>query len=159
MKKNSLLLFTLIFLASCTSKNATKYLYLTGKLENNKDSILTIAGQTGIIKTIAVNTDGTFKDTLRVEKAIYTITTSAKRAPIYLKNGFNISVNANADDFMTSIAFSGNGSENSNFMLAQIKESQKLGDPNTILELEENQFKTKLETIKQKYDWFFNCTL
>ena len=156
MKKNSLLLFTLILLASCTSKNATKYLYLTGKLENNKDSILTIAGQTGIIKTIVVNTDGTFKDTLRVEKAIYTLTTSAKRAPIYLKNGFNISVNANAEDFMTSIAFSGNGSENSNFMLAQIKESQKLGDPNTILELEENQFKTKLETIKQKYDSILN---
>ena len=156
MKKNSLLLFTLILLASCTGKNATEYLYLSGKLENNKDSILTIAGQTGIIKTIAINTDGTFKDTLRVEKAIYTLTTSAKRAPIYLKNGFNISINANAEDFMTSIAFSGHGSENSNFMLAQIKESQKLGDPTAILELEENQFKIKLGTIKKKYDSILN---
>jgi|TARA_B110000858_G_scaffold17706_1_gene17885 thiol-disulfide isomerase/thioredoxin len=156
MKKNSLLLFTLVLLASCSGKNATKYLYLTGKLEKNKDSILTIAGQTGIIKTIVVNTDGTFKDTLKVEKAIYTVTTSAKRAPIYLKNGFNININANAEDFMNSIVFSGNGSENSNFMIAQIKESQKLGDPNAILELKENEFKTKLETIKQKYDSILN---
>ena len=156
MKKNSLLLFTLILLASCTGKNATEYLYLSGKLENNKDSILTIAGQTGIIKTIVINTDGTFKDTLRVEKAVYTLTTNAKRAPIYLKNGFNISINANAENFMTSIAFSGHGSENSNFVLAQIKESQKLGDPTAILELEENQFKIKLGTIKQKYDSILN---
>jgi len=146
----------MILLASCTGKNVTEYLYLSGKLENNKDSILTITGQTGIVKTIVINSDGTFKDTLRVEKAIYTLTTNAKRAPIYLKNGFNISINANAKDFMTSIAFSGNGSENSNFMLAQIKESQKLGDPTAILELEENQFKTKLETIKQKYDSILN---
>ena len=156
MKKNSILLLTLILLSSCAGKNATEYLYLSGELENNKDSILTIAGQTGVIKTIVVNTDGTFKDTLKVEKAIYTLTTSTKRAPIYLKNGFNISINANAEDFMTSISFSGNGSENSNFMLAQIKESQKLGDPSAILELEENQFKTKLETIKQKYDSILN---
>ena len=156
MKKNSLLLFTLILLASCTGKNATKYLYLTGKLENNKDSILTIAGKTGIIKTIAINTDGTFKDTLNVEKDIYTLTTNAKRTPIYLKNGFNISIKANAEDFMNSISFSGNGSENSKFMLAQIKESERLGNPTAILELEENQFKIKLETIKKKYDSILN---
>ena len=156
MKKNSLLLCILILLASCTGKNTTEYLYLSGKLENNKDSILTIAGKTGIIKTIAINTDGTFKDTLNVEKAIYTLTTSAKRTPIYLKNGFNISIKANVEDFMNSISFSGNGSENSKFMLAQIKESERLGDPAAILELEENQFKIKLGTIKKKYDSILN---
>jgi thiol-disulfide isomerase/thioredoxin len=158
MKKISILLFAMIAIASCTKEHSKNYLSVSGILENNTDSIITISGKKGPIKSIIIKADGSFKDTLKVEEAaVYSFSTSkVKRAPIYLKNGFNLSINASAEDFMTSIEFSGNGSENSSFMLAKIKESQKLGAPNAILELEENQFKTKLEIIKQKYDSILN---
>lgn len=149
----------MVFLAvmamvSCTKEHSKKYLSVSGKLDNNKDSVITISGQKGLLKTIAINTDGTFKDTLKVEKAdVYVFSTSqSKRSPIYLKNGFDIKLNGDSDKFMESFVFSGKGANNSNFMLAQIKESQKIGNPALILELEETAFKNKLELIRNKYD-------
>jgi thiol-disulfide isomerase/thioredoxin len=154
MKKLSILLFAIIAMASCTKENSKNYLSFSGKLENNTDSIITISLKKGTLKTIAIQTDGTFKDTLNVDKgAVYTFGTSqTKRAPIYLKNGFDIKLNGNSEEFMTSFVFSGKGAANSNFVIAQIEESKKLGNPALILKLEENAFKNKMETIKKRYD-------
>ncbi|MGK0308582.1 MAG: thiol-disulfide isomerase/thioredoxin [Urechidicola sp.] len=154
MKKIPILLFALIAIASCTTENGKNYLSFSGKLENNTDSIITISLKKGALKTIKIEPDGTFKDTLKVEKgAVYTFATSqTKRAPIYLKNGFDIKLNGNSKEFMTSFVFSGKGAANSNFVIAQIKESQNLGNPALILEMEEIAFKNKMETIKKRYD-------
>jgi thiol-disulfide isomerase/thioredoxin len=154
MKKISILLIAFIAFASCTQKNSKEYLSFSGTLENNTDSIITIYLQKGPIKTIKIKTDGTFKDTLKVKKgAVYTFATSQKkRAPIYLKNGFDIKLKGDSEEFMTSFVFSGKGADNSNFVIAQIKESQSLGNPALILELEEDAFKKKMETIKKRYD-------
>ena len=158
MKKISILLLAIITIASCTKEHSKNYLTLSGKLENNKDSIITISGQAGAIKTITINEDGSFNDTLKVkEAAVYTFQTSqTKRAPIYLKNGFDITLNGDAEKFMTSFKFSGQGASNSNFMLAQIEESQNIGNPALLLELEEVEFNKKLETIKTRYDSILN---
>ncbi|WP_299664560.1 TlpA disulfide reductase family protein [uncultured Polaribacter sp.] len=158
MKKLSLLLFTIVLMSACTKEHSKEYITFQGKLENNKDSVLTVASRTGIIKTIQINEDGTFKDTLKVAKGdIYTFQTSnAKRAPIYLKNGFDLQLTGDAEDFMTSFKYSGEGAENSNFMIAQIKESQHLGNPSLLLDLEEEAFKNKLEAIKKRYDSILN---
>ena len=158
MKKISILLFALITLASCTKEHSKNYLSLSGKLENNTDSIITISGQTGLIKNITIQKDGTFKDTLKVEEGtVYSLGTSkTKRAPIYLKNGFDITLRGDSEKFMTSFVFSGNGADNSNFIIAQVKESQNLGNPSLILELEETEFQNKLETIKKRYDSILN---
>ncbi|MDX6746922.1 TlpA disulfide reductase family protein [Polaribacter sp. PL03] len=158
MKKLSILLLAIVAIVSCTKEHSKEYLSLSGKLENNKDSTITISNQKGPIKTITINTDGTFKDTLKVENAsIYTFGTSrTKRAPIYLKNGFDIKLNGDADEFMSSFKFSGKGADNSNFMIAQIAVSQKIGDPTLILALEENDFKNKLESIKKRFDSILN---
>jgi hypothetical protein len=94
MKKISLALFTLFAITSCTNEHSKEYISVSGKLENNKDSLITITGRTGVVKTISINNDGSFKDTLKVAKgAIYSFQTSReKRVLIYLKNGFNIDI-------------------------------------------------------------------
>jgi thiol-disulfide isomerase/thioredoxin len=154
MKKIPILLIAFIAVASCTNKNSKEYLSFSGKLKNNTDSIITISLQKGPLKTITIKTDGTFKDTLKVEKgALYTFATSQnKKAPIYLKNGFDLKLIGDSEEFMTSFVFSGKGADNSNFIIAQIKENQRLGNPALILELEEDAFKEKIETIKKRYD-------
>ena len=154
MKKISILLFATILITSCAKEHSKEYLTFSGTLENNKDTIITISGQKGAIKTISINADGTFTDTLKVDKGtIYTLATSrTKRAPIYLKNGYDLKLNGDAGKFMKSFVFSGQGADNSNFITAQIAESQKIGNPNLLLELEETAFKNKLESIKKSYD-------
>lgn len=153
MKKISLLLFCLLLMSSCKQNHPKNYLSLSGKIENNKDSIISIASRQGVVKEILINADGTFKDTLKVtEAAIYTFEVGEQRAPIYLKNGYNISLVGNADDFLKSFKFSGEGSSNSNFILAQIEKSQSIGNPQEILNLDEVDFKNKVAQIKFAYD-------
>lgn len=158
MKKTLLSILTIGTLISCNSQHPIDYISVSGTLKNNKDSIITIVGKTGPIKTITLNSDGTFKDTLKVSKAdVYLFqTNTTKRAPIYLKNGFNIKLIGDSDDFTTSFKFTGNGSDNSNFMVSQIKESKKIGNPKEILNLGEDEFKLKINTIKKKFDSILN---
>jgi thiol-disulfide isomerase/thioredoxin len=158
MRKTSILLLAIITLVSCTKEHSKDYLSLSGKLENNTDTTITISGQKGVVKTIAINTDGTFKDTLKVEKAaVYSfMTRNEKASPIYLKNGFNITLKGDSENFMKSFIFSGNGADNSNFIVAQVQESQNLGNPSFLLQLKENEFKSKLEEVEKRYDSILN---
>ncbi|MEE9407691.1 MAG: redoxin family protein [Polaribacter sp.] len=160
MKKLSLLLLTLLVAFSCTKEHSKEYLTLSGKFENNKDSILSISTRTGIIKTIKINNDGSFKDTLKVAKGeIYTMqTTQTKRAPIFLKNGFDITINADGfeNDIMNSLKVSGEGASNTNFIIAQIDKSRSLGNPQIILNLEKEAFDKKLANIVGEYDSILN---
>tara|TARA_B100000767_G_C19726285_1_gene519629 strand:+ start:465 stop:1490 length:1026 start_codon:yes stop_codon:yes gene_type:complete len=157
MKVLAIFLFSISILVSCVSKS-TEYATITGRLENNKDSLITIGGRNGIIKTIKINTDGTFKDTLKVNKVdIYTFQTSrSKRAPIYLKNGFNINLTGDSEKFMSSFKYSGNGSDNSNYILSQIAMSQSIGNPELILKLDKQSFDRKVARLKKDFDSILN---
>jgi len=157
MKVLAIFLFSISILVSCVSKS-TDYATITGRLENNKDSLITIGGRNGIIKTIKINTDGTFKDTLKVNKVdIYTFQTSrSKRAPIYLKNGFNINLTGDSEKFMSSFKYSGNGSDNSNYILSQIAMSQSIGNPELILKLDKQSFDRKVAGLKKDFDSILN---
>ena len=154
MKKIFFALFTVIIAASCTKEHSKEYATLSGKLENNTESTITVSGRQGIIKTIKIEKDGSFKDTLTVPKAdIYTFETNrAKRAPIYLKNGFDINLSGDAEKFMTSFKYSGFGSSNTEFIIAQLDKSREIGNPKNILALEENAFNSKIELLKKDYD-------
>jgi hypothetical protein len=154
MKKISIILFSLLLLSSCGNNHPKEYLTLSGKVENNKGSIISITNRQGIVKQIKINTNGTFKDSLKVnEGAIYSFATSNKnKSVVYLKNGFNIVLDVDADNFTKSLKFSGEGSVNSNFILAQIEKSQGIGNPQLILNLEENAFKKKVAQLKFEYD-------
>ena len=154
MKKISIALFTILIIAACNKEHSKEFLSLSGQLENNKDSMITITGRTGILKRIKINADGTFKDSLKVEKAdIYTFETStANKAPIYLKNGFNLYLDGDADKFISSFQFSGEGASNSNFITAQILKIQNMGNPQTILNLDKEAFEKKVLSLKKEHD-------
>ena len=157
MKKLVFAIITLLIIASCIN-TPKDYVKLTGKLENNKDSIIHIISRMGILKTIEIQKDGSFKDTLKIDKAdIYTFQTSnSKRAPLYLKNGFDITITGNADEFMKSFKYSGIGASNSKFIIAQINENIALGNPAEIFNLDETNFNKKIASIKKKFDSILN---
>lgn len=153
MKKVCTLLLGLLIMSACSQEQPKNYMTLSGQLENNKDTVLTIANKKEVIKQININTAGAFKDTLKIETgAIYTIQTGNNRAAIYLKNGFNITLKGDAENLMKSLKFSGEGSDNSNFIIAQIEKSQSIGNPQLILDLEEALFKKKVDQLKFEYD-------
>lgn len=157
MKKAALTAIILIVLGSCVKEHPKDYLTFQGKIENCKDSTLTIRGM-GVNKTIKVNNDGTFKDTLKVSRAnIYNLNTnSGKRAFVFLNNGYNLSLKGNYNDFINSFKFSGFGSETNNLAIAQYKYSKKIGNPMDLFALEKEVFNTKIKTTKKEMDSILN---
>lgn len=157
MKKLNILVLSIILFAACAKEHSKDYASLAGKIENTTDSIISIYSKTGIIKTISIAKDGTFKDTIKVfaEGGLYTLQTNpTKRAPLFLKNGYNLTVNAgNTDaDFLVNFKVTGEGAENSNFIIAQIEKSKELGNPQKILDLNKEDFDAKLASIKEEYN-------
>jgi len=158
MKNYKIIIFSIFLITACSKKHPSDYLTLSGKIENNKDSLIRIVGREGLVKEIKFNKDGSFKDTLKVpQSAIYSFTTeSNKNAPIFLKNGFDITIKGDYSDFFETFKFSGEGSQNSNFIIAQIKKSRDLGNPQDILNLEKTAYIKKLDELKSTYDSILN---
>ncbi|MCG1037406.1 TlpA family protein disulfide reductase [Polaribacter sargassicola] len=154
MKKLSLALLTILLVASCSKEHSKDYISLSGELTNNKDSLVTISSRTGIIKTISIDKNGSFKDTLTVTNAdIYTLqTNSLQRIPLYLKNGFDISLKGDSEDFMSSVKYSGTGADNSQLIIAHLEQSKKIGNPADILALDKASFTKKIDLLKKSYD-------
>lgn len=150
MKKISLIILALITIVSCTKEHSKDFLTFQGTLENNTDSILTISGQ-GFNKTIKINADGSFKDTMKVTKTdIYPMqTNTGKRGFIHLANGYNLTLTGDSDDFLNSFKYTGEGSEGNNFGVAQVLFSRENGNPMEYFALEKDAFDAKIASIKE----------
>ena len=153
-----LLLVAFITFASCQQKHSQDFTTVYGEIENNKDSLLIISNAKGVLKTISIDENGMFKDTLKVGKSgVYLLSTSpGRRAPIFLDNGFDLSLNVDAEMFMESITFEGEGSENSMFILKQIEFGETLGSPKEIFQLDKQQFDDKIRFLEEKSESLLN---
>ena len=151
MKNAFIALLSILVFTSC-QKHPEGYLTLSGEIENTTDSLIQISSNKGLLKSIKIKENGTFKDSLKVEeKGVFTFQIGQNRAPIYLENGYNLTLKGNADDFMKSFVYTGEGSENNNFVLAQVLETQKIGNPATIFALEKEDYLLKVDSIKNGF--------
>ncbi len=144
--KNLIPLVTLFFLIfSCKEKD---YVTFSGTIKNQTSNSIVISNpQKGYTKTIAIDEKGAFNDTLKVSKGFFFLTNGQNRASVYLSNSNNIAVNFDANNFPTSLLFSGNGADENNFInktrLNQETFSLGLKD---LLELPKADFDTKLHS-------------
>lgn len=146
MKRILLLLLVTTIFIGC--KEPKGYVTLSGKIDNIESKELTIASKK-FSKKITINDDGTFKDTLKVEKGIYTLSDGKNRVPIFLSNGYDLKINTDVADF-SDIKFEGKGTESNNYILEQIKFSKNdLRNPKSYFSLEKPGFDAKIEEFKK----------
>ena len=85
------------------------YAELSGKITNPNSQQITLSNETGYEKTIVVNSDGTFSDTLKVSAGRYIFTDGNEYGTVYLENGnktsFTLDTNA-FDETLKSITTS-----------------------------------------------------
>lgn len=107
----------IITLFSCNqeTEKSKDYATLSGKITDKNSDSLQILNRT-FTKTIKVNADGTFKDTLKVESGVYILSDGKENTPILLKNGYDIKVTLDTKQFDETISYSGEGSEHSNYL-------------------------------------------
>ncbi|TXE11551.1 TlpA family protein disulfide reductase [Seonamhaeicola algicola] len=147
MKK--ILLITLAVFAFACKQEPKDYATLSGKITNKNSDSLLIRSR-NFTKTIHVNPDGTFKDTLKVEAGVYNMFDGKESTYLFLKNGVDIKMTLNTDEFDESISFSGEGAETSSYLAkkALLQETALTAD---LLDLEEDAFKTKVSEVQKQF--------
>ncbi len=99
---------------SC-NKEPKDYVMLSGTITDQNSDSLVVRSRT-YSKTIQVQEDGTFSDTLNVTPGVYSLYDGGESTSIFLKNGYDINMTLDTKMFDESVSFTGTGSENSNFL-------------------------------------------
>jgi len=153
MKKILILLLTAVTIFSCKEEAPKDYVSLQGKISNSDSDKLMILGR-GFKKEIKVNEDGSFKDTLKVTNGFHGFNFNSKQSSLYLKNGFDLTLNFDTKDFPKSISFDGDGSGTNDYLTKKIAyvTDKNLMTPESLLKLEKEEFDTTMEGIKNDFD-------
>jgi thiol-disulfide isomerase/thioredoxin len=155
MSKKFIYFIAALAIVSC--KNESKdYVTFSGEITNKISDSLVIRSSE-YSKTIKVNEDGTFSDTLQVNTGLYAFSHGRESTSIYLKNGYDIKMTLDTKEFDESAKYSGVGSENSNYLSTKYMNSEKVsgGDAPTLYALNESEFLEKINKIRDTKDEFF----
>ena len=153
--KKLLLLSLAIAAASCEQAPPKDYVTFSGKITNKTSDSVVVRSRT-YTKTIPVNADGTFKDTLKVETGVYNLFDGSESTNMYLKNGFELNVTMDTKEFDETVKYTGSGAEHSNFLAEQsllqeeILDIDKLSNLGNVSELDK-----ELAGIKGQLNEFY----
>ncbi len=148
--KKLIIVFVGLVLLSC-NQEPKEYVTVSGKIMNPHDSkTLIIMDQKGPKKEIYINADGTFSDTLKVEKGSYTIKHGEQYGEIYLENDYDLKIMTDYNDFDNTLTFEGRNADKSRFYIKTTLLTQnKLGDG--IMDLPEEDFKRAMSGVQDAY--------
>jgi thiol-disulfide isomerase/thioredoxin len=105
------------------------YVTFAGKINNVTSGDVVIVNRNGYSKTITVDANGAFSDTLLLdgESADYSFSYGAENAPLFLKNGYNLNLTLDTDQFDETLKYTGNGEAENNFLINKyLREEQEV---------------------------------
>ncbi len=156
MKQLLILAITSTLIFSC-KEEPKDYVSFSGQITNkNSDSLVIRSSYSPYSKTIHVNEDGTFSDTLKVETGIYNLYDGSESSNLFLKNGFDIHLTLNTDEFDETITYSGTGAEQSNFIAKKYLLEEKLLNLDELVNLDSIQLENKFSEIKNELISYYN---
>ena len=135
------------------------YVTLSGKIQNPDESkTLKIFQGRNYEKTITLNDDGTFTDTLKVEEGDYSFQHGKEYGQIYLKNDNVTSFETDYENFKDAMVFKGDASDINNFsiqsfLIANDHFTESLITTGTKEDFEKaiENYKAAYQDIKSKY--------
>ncbi len=152
--KKLILAFCALVVLACEVEKPKDHVTLSGKITNPSSNQIRIYKK-NYSKIIKVNDDGTFSDTLKVETGKYTFHDGNEATSLFLKNGYELNMTLDTEMFDETIAFSGNGAKNNNFLAEQALFNEKLLDGD-FDEFDENQLNTALADAKTQMTEFID---
>lgn len=151
--KKIILALTVLTLFACDKKSNNPYVTLQGSISNSEIDSISILGR-DFKRQIKVNDDGTYKDTLTVKDGFHGIYNGAEQSFVYLKNGYDMTIDFDNDQFPESIAFGGEGAITNQYLIDKLEfiKEQNLSDYGSYFELEKEAFDDKMATLKSDLD-------
>jgi len=151
--KKLLLALCAISIIAC-KEEPKDYMTFSGTItDKNSDSIV-VSNKT-YSKTIQVNEDGTFSDTLKVETGRYGFYDGGESSSLYLQNGYDLNMTLDTKMFDETIQYNGIGSESNNYLAKKALMEETLFPP-SLFDFEEANFKTNISEISAKKSAFLN---
>lgn len=156
MKNFLILLMASALIISCKEEAPKDYVSISGKITNkNSDSVI-IQSRT-YSKTIPVNEDGTFQDTLKVSPDLYAFFDGSEATQLFLKNGFDINMTLDTEKFDESLSFTGHGAEDNNFLAEKSLLEEKLLNLDELSQLNSmEELEKTFADIKTELNTFYN---
>ncbi|WP_440879879.1 TlpA family protein disulfide reductase [Tenacibaculum sp. C7A-26P2] len=145
--------FSLAFLSIIACKKEPKnYLSFSGKItDKNSDSLLILNPKTGFKKTIKLNSDGTFSDTLNIKSGLHVIFDGKEKTTAYFKNGLELNMTLDTKNFHETVSFSGEGATESNFLAEAFLLEEGLIKNREIFNLSKEDFDAKLKSYTANF--------
>jgi len=130
-------------------KPSHDYVKLSGKISHLKVDTLSIFGNNRFKKQIAINKDGSFKDTLTIKDGFFALTDGKNQAFINLKKGYDLYITADANDFENTISFTGDGAGTNNYLVKKISTQKKFGLDNlkALFLMDKTAFDAKVKQV------------
>lgn len=143
-KLKNLSLFAIITsIVACQTSTPVDYVLLSGKVENpDKISYVTVKGD-NFSTDIDLNADGTFSDTLRIEKGNYLFYSGKERTGLYLDKGFVLDLYLDQPQFDETLRFNGDGAGTAinNYLADKVRLDENISqDFQTLFSKEADQF-------------------
>ncbi|WP_333879169.1 TlpA family protein disulfide reductase [Flavobacterium sp.] len=116
-------------------------------ITNKNGEILFIKNGRQIIQEIKADDKGNFKATFPITAGMYQLFDGAEYAQLYLKNGYDLKMTMDASKFDETIAFTGKGAAENNFLAKKVLDDGKV-DFMRMLSKDAEGFKKAMEEFK-----------
>ena len=142
-----------IFIFSCNNSSDVK---ISGTISNQVNDSIVISGP-NVKKTIRLNENGEFLDTINISTNIYTLIHGRERTNMFLKPGYSLSISIDNKEFDESLTYSGEGSSNNNYLAAKtLNSSLNPTDYKTMYSMDEDSFINHINKTKTSELDFLN---
>ena len=156
--RNILLLLFFITLISCKNDYKTSYVIIGGELINNNSSTVNISGN-GFEKEIFVSEDGSFSDTLFVNKNdYYSLRIGRESSSVYLRKGGTLTLMIDIEQFDESLTYSGSIAPENNYLAAKYLVSEQEMAFDKVYVLSQEKFILVVNKIYKNYTDLLNAS-
>ncbi len=153
MKNIILLLAVFVSLWSCAEKK-NEYVLYSGNIKNTNERIIKMVNNgKSFQKEVTIDASGNFRDTLFIDgPGSYFYQIGKSYSTVFLKNGYELNVSIDADDFYRSTKYTGKGSDLNNYHVARGTLKGKLvGDSKTFFLVPVDEFLLKIQSNKEAF--------
>ncbi|WP_350285623.1 TlpA disulfide reductase family protein [uncultured Croceitalea sp.] len=149
MKNLIAVVLVLTFLIVSCKKAPKDYVTFSGKIENKTADSLFIKQNNLLVKVIEVNKDGTFSDTLKVDKGVYYAYFGKELLKFYLKDGYDLNMSFDAEALKKTLTFQGMGEVPNNYYAksARLLEQFNLSE---LKKLNQEDYDAKIASMLKK---------
>lgn len=148
MKKIGFFLFALVISNISFGQDVVKF---QADIAHRNGDILFIKNNRIIVKEIKVEGDGHFSSSFEIKEGMYQLFDGAEYTELFLKNGFDLKLKMDAENFDESIVYSGKGAEENNYLAQKILNESKFDSESLFAATSMEEF-TKKISEKQNAD-------